>query len=121
MRPSGKSLRVSNDADGQLAILNVLGDPDAVLVVLEATGGYEAALVAALIEAKFAVAGVDPRQARDFTKFRGKLAKADKTDAQRLACFAEANRPEPREPADDQTRLLEALVARGARRFSPSR
>jgi transposase len=112
VRPSGKELRVSNDAEGHLAIVKELGDPGPVLVVIEPTGGYEAALVAALVEAKVAVAVVNARQIRDFAKSRGKLAKTDKIDAQVLACFAEANRPEPREPADEQTRALEALVTR---------
>jgi transposase len=112
VRPSGKQLRVSNDAEGHLAIVKELGDPGPVLVVLEPTGGYEAALVAALVEAKVAGAVVNARQFRDFAKSRGKLAKTDKIDAQMIACFAEANRPEPRELPDEQTRQLEALVTR---------
>ncbi|XYI02276.1 hypothetical protein ACMHYB_21900 [Sorangium sp. So ce1128] len=37
VRPSGKQLRVSNDAEGHLAIVNALGDPAGVLVVLQLT------------------------------------------------------------------------------------
>lgn len=112
VRPSGKELRVSNDAEGHLTIVNMLRNLGPVLVVLEPTGGYETGLVAALVEAKFPVALVNARQIRDFAKSRGKLAKTDKIDAQMLACFAEAKRPEPREIADEQTRELEALVTR---------
>jgi transposase len=111
VRPSGKELRTGNDAEGHRQIVELLrGQP--VLVVLEPTGGYERALVAAVVEAKIPVAVVNARQIRDFAKSRGKLAKTDKIDAKILACFAEANRPEPREIPDEETRGLEALVTR---------
>ncbi len=110
-RPTNKQLRVSNDAQGHLAIVEMLRG-QAVLVVLEPTGGYERPLVVALVEAKLPVAVVNARQIRDFAKSRGKLAKTDKIDAQMLAAFAEANRPEPREIPDEETRGLEALVSR---------
>jgi len=110
-RPANKPLRVSNDAEGHLAIVETLRG-QAVLVVLEPTGGYERPLVAALVEAKIPIAVVNARQIRDFAKSRGKLAKTDKIDAQMIAAFAEANRPEPREIPDEETRGLEALVNR---------
>jgi transposase len=110
-RPVNKPLRVSNDAEGHLAIVETLRG-QAVLVVLEPTGGYERPLVVALVEAKIPIAVVNARQIRDFAKSRGKLAKTDKIDAQMIAAFAEANRPEPREIPDEETRGLEALVNR---------
>lgn len=112
VRPSGAELRVDNEPEGHLAIVKMLSELHSVLVVLEPTGGYEVALVSALVEAKIAVAVVNARQIRDFAKSRGKLAKTDRIDAQMLACFAEANRPEPRPAPDEHTRELEALVAR---------
>ncbi len=112
VRPSGKELRVENDSEGHLAVVNLLRELEPVLVVLEPTGGYETAVVCALVEAKIAVAVVNARQIRDFAKSRGKLAKTDRIDAEILACFAEANRPEPRAIPDEQTRQLEALVTR---------
>jgi transposase len=112
VRPSGQEFRVANDAEGHLAIVNALRVPGPVLVVVEPTGGYEISVVAALVEAKISVAVVNARQVRDFAKSRGKLAKTDKIDAQILACFAEANRPEPRALPDEHTRELEALVTR---------
>jgi transposase len=111
VRPSGKQSRVSNDAERHMAIVEMVRG-QAVLVVLEPTGGYEMSLVAALVEAKVQVAVVNARQVRDFAKSRGKLAKTDRVDAQMLACFAEANRPEPREMPSEETRGLEALVNR---------
>ena len=54
---------------------------------MEATGGYEAALACALQAAGYAVAVVNPRQARDFAKALGRLAKTDRIDAEGLAEF----------------------------------
>lgn len=111
MRPSGMHRSVTNDAEGIRDIVELLPSEQA-LVVLEPTGGYETELVCALVEAKVAVAVVNARQIRDFARSRGKLAKTDKIDAQMIACFAEVNRPEPREMPDEDTRMLQALVVR---------
>lgn len=111
MRPSGMVRHVSNDAEGFVQILQLVRGLHP-LVVLEPTGGYELELVCALVEAKIAVAVVNARQIRDFAKSRGKLAKTDRIDAEMIACFAEANRPEPRGVPDEQTRTLEAFVIR---------
>ena len=56
--------------------------------------GVHLPVVAALAAAKLPVVAVNPRQARDFAKATGKLAKTDRIDAQVLAHFAEAVRPE---------------------------
>ena len=58
------------------------------LVVVEATGGYERGLVSALHE-RISVARVNPRQARDFAKSMGVLAKTDRVDARCLRDFAD--------------------------------
>jgi transposase len=57
--------------------------------VLEATGGYERGLVCALQGGGLAVARVNPRQARDFAKSMGVLAKTDQVDARTLRDFAD--------------------------------
>jgi transposase len=80
--------------------------------VLEATGIYQRAAVAALSVAGLPVAVVNPRQARDFAKATGQLAKTDALDARALAHFAEAVRPMPRPLPDTQADELRALLAR---------
>lgn len=55
---------------------------------------------------------VNPRQARDFAKATGQLAKTDTLDARALAHFAEAVRPPPRPLPDAQTEELRALLTR---------
>jgi transposase len=81
--------RVANDANGWDELTAKLRDANADLVVLEATGGYERGLVCALQAAGITVARVNPRQARDFAKSMGVLAKTDQVDARTLRDFAD--------------------------------
>lgn len=80
--------RLNNDAEGHSALAAMLQPLDVGLVVMEATGGYEAALACALQAAGLPVAVVNPRQARDFAKSMGRLAKTDAVDARMLAELA---------------------------------
>jgi transposase len=82
------------------------------LIVLEASGGYEGAVVGSLAAVKLPVIVVNPRQVRDFAKACGKLAKTDRIDAQMLARFAQAVKPELRALKDEQTQALDALLQR---------
>lgn len=80
--------RLNNDAEGHSTLAATLQPLDVGLVVMEATGGYEAALACALQAAGLPVAVVNPRQARDFAKSMGRLAKTDAVDARMLAELA---------------------------------
>jgi transposase len=105
-------VREGNDEAGVQRVCDRLRTLNPVLIVMEATGGFEATAAAALNDAGLAVAVVNPRQVRDFAKATGRLAKTDRIDAQVLAHFAEAVKPEPRPLPDEQARELEALVNR---------
>ncbi|ANF89262.1 hypothetical protein A7J50_5946 (plasmid) [Pseudomonas antarctica] len=83
-----------------------------VLVVLEATGGYEWLAPAELCAAGLPVVIVNPRQVRDFAKATGRLAKTDALDAQVIAEFAQAVKPEIREMPDEHARELADLLTR---------
>lgn len=111
-RPGGKAWSVSNDEEGIAKLAEALCKCAPTLIVVEATGSYEIAVVVALVEVGLKVAVVNPRQTRDFAKALGKMAKTDRVDAQVLAHFAEAVRPEPRPLPDEQARALHALVVR---------
>ncbi|MBX3717184.1 MAG: IS110 family transposase [Burkholderiales bacterium] len=80
--------RFENEADGHSALAAALQPQGVALVVMEATGGYEAALACALQAAGLPVAVVNPKQARDFAKAMGRLAKTDRIDAAMLAELA---------------------------------
>jgi transposase len=112
MRPGGQLQSVNNDVPGIRQLVSALGDASPELIVLEATGGLEMAAVSALLEAGLPVVVVNPRQVRDFAKAVGRLAKTDRIDAEVLAHFAEAVRPETRPLKDEQTQALAALLAR---------
>lgn len=57
-------------------------------IVVEATGGYEDALLEACCDAGLWICRVNPRQARDFARATGELAKTDALDAALLALMA---------------------------------
>ena len=80
--------RFVNEPEGHSVLAAALAPLEVALVVMEATGGYEAALACALQAAGLAVAVVNPKQARDFAKSMGQLAKTDRIDARMLAEFA---------------------------------
>ena len=81
-------------------------------IVFEATGGYERRAVAELLSSGLPVVVVNPRQARDFAKATGRLAKTDRLDAICLARFAEAIRPPIHALPDETTRDLQEKLAR---------
>ncbi len=88
MLPSGKALGVENTPAGIEQIVELLLPLGVSLVVIEATGRYERRVAAELLNRGIRVAVVNPRQARDFARALGKLAKTDAIDAQVLAQFA---------------------------------
>jgi transposase len=81
--------RLANDATGWNELIAKFNDASVDLVVIEATGGYERGLVCALQGAGITVARVNPRQARDFAKSMGVLAKTDQVDARTLRDFGD--------------------------------
>jgi transposase len=112
VHPSGESWTVEHDEAGITTVVERLVAAGPRLVILEATGGLELALAAALVAAAVPVQVVNPRQARDFAKATGQLAKTDRLDALVLARFGAALRPEPRPLPDAALQEVRALVAR---------
>ena len=112
VRPGGETFRVSRNEDGLELLAQKLKTIGPKLVVMEATGGLEMPVVAALFGAGLEVAVINPRQARDFAKAVGKLAKTDAIDALVLAHLAEALRPPVRAMPDEEAQILQALLAR---------
>jgi transposase len=112
VRPTGERWTIPNDDASITALVAPFQALSPTLIVLEATGGFQRAVVAALAAAALPVVVVNPRQARDFAKATGQLAKTDALDARGLAHFAEAIRPTPRPVPDAQTDELRALLTR---------
>ena len=112
IRPEGSSLSQPYTQEGIRLLVDHLTKLQPELVLLEATGGYETEIVAALAYARLPVVLINPRQVRDFAKATGRLAKTDRIDAQVLAHFAEAVRPQRRLLADNDQKELNALMTR---------
>ncbi len=108
----GTPQRLANDADSITTLGAQLRPLAPQLIVLEATGGYEAACALALQEAGLPVLVVTPRQARDYAKSQGILAKTDRVDARVLAQFAAPTTLAPRPLPTGPLRELSALVTR---------
>ncbi|MBF0523932.1 MAG: IS110 family transposase [Deltaproteobacteria bacterium] len=112
-RPAGVFFTINNAPQDDEELVRRLHELSPELVVIEATGGYEARALGAMIEAKLPVVMANPKQVRDFAKATGKLAKTDKIDAQVIAHYGEAIRPEQRSlPDAEQLELSELLTWR---------
>jgi transposase len=110
--PAASPWAAANGGEGISELVQRLQKLAPALIVIEATGGYESAVVAALMAASLPVVVVNPRQVRDFARAKNRLAKTDKLDAQVLADFGEAVRPELRPLPDAAVKELGALVRR---------
>lgn len=105
-------LHVDYDDKGIKAVCTRLKSVAPTLIVMEATGGLEMRLAYELSAQGLNVAVINPRQARDFAKATGQLAKTDRVDAAMLGAFAKAIRPQARPLKDEQTRELDDMVNR---------
>lgn len=109
---------VSNDTAGFEIITNKISGLNISLILMEATGGLEAQVAAYLQSEGFEVVIINPRQARDFARAMGHLAKTDRLDAALLAQLARVidNHPDRsryiRLMPDAARKALTALVVR---------
>lgn len=115
-----RSTTLSNNEQGLQALLAQLQEvrERVAVVLLEATGGLEQPAAAALCAQGFAVMVVNPRQAHDFAKALGYLAKTDRIDARALAMFARTLHASDRreqlllKPTSPEQQALLAIITR---------
>jgi transposase len=110
--PEGRSFSIRLDEGAASRLLAELGSPAGALAVVEATGGLEREVTAALLDAGWSTAVVNPRCVRDFAKALNRLAKTDAIDAAVLAEFARRVEPRPTQKLPEKQQRLDALVAR---------
>jgi len=110
--PDRNELQFANNPEGIKAICRKFSKLRPNLIVIEATGGLQIPVATALGLKKFPVVVINPRQARDFARAKGRLAKTDKIDAAILALFGKHMEPEVRPLKDEQTQELSALMSR---------
>ena len=112
VRPIKNVFSVSNDKPGIKKLIKEIEKISPRLIIVEATGGMEKPVVKELQLKNMPIAVVNPRQARDFAKAVGRLAKTDKLDASVLAHFGEAIKPEVRCMKDEAIEYLNGLLIR---------
>lgn len=105
-------IRTTNDQTGWAQAIDWMSSFEPSQVVLEATGGYEQGALDAFYAAGMPVVRVNPRQARDFAKATGQLAKTDKLDARMLAHMASVIELHRYLPRSDQAQQLHAYHQR---------
>jgi len=110
--PVGQTLSVDNAPAGIRSLIETLKTRDVKLVLIEATGRYERRLAADLLDAAIPVTVVNPRQARDFARSLGRLAKTDRIDAEVLAAFAKLGHHRLAERTPANRDLLDQRVTR---------
>lgn len=109
--PAGKAFRIANTPADIAAWLADL-EPDT-LVVFEATSGCDRLLIEALSAQGLAYVRVNPRQAREFARATGVLAKTDRVDARVLAQMGRTLEPEATTPpSPERVRLADLLRRR---------
>jgi len=112
VQPSGEAFAVARDGEGLAVLVARLKPLAPQLVAVEATGGFEMTVAAAIAGAALPLAVVNPAQVRHYAQALGRHAKTDRIDAEVIARFAAATRPEPRPLPDEVTQLLADLVMR---------
>ena len=112
IEPAGEAMHVAYDDHGIAQVCRRLVEALPTLIVMEATGGLETRLAGELAAKGLRVAVINPRQARDFAKATGQLAKTDRVDAAILCAFARAIRPAVRPLKSADARELDDLVNR---------
>lgn len=110
--PQGESFAMNNDQEGIEALAERLTPLQPTWVGLEASGRYERLAVAVLAAAGLPVVVVNPAQVRNLALAQNQKAKTDRIDAQVIAAFMIAIKPELRPLPDLQTLELEALITR---------
>lgn len=112
LRPAGTTWQVRNTDPGWQDLRSQLSAVVIALVVIESTGGMERGVVQVLQQQGIAVAVINPKRARDFSKASGRLAKTDRLDAQMLAHFGEALQPLAKPVASEAQEALSDLMHR---------
>jgi transposase len=112
VRPTNERKRFVNNDEGVDMLVQTLQALHPALIVMEATGSYHRLALGRLVAAGLPAIAINPRQARDFARAIGRLAKTDAIDADVLAEFGEKIRPELRAVATEATQHIEAICTR---------
>lgn len=110
--PTGETWTIDNNSSDIAILIKKIRKLQPEYIVLEPTAGFERAVALALAEAELPVSIINPRQARNFAKACGVLAKTDKLDSLVLARYGRSLKPEVRALKDEETQALAELMTR---------
>lgn len=105
-------ITVRNNSKGIQNLVDQLKSLSPDLIVIEATGGLELDAAKELYMAGFPIAIVNPRRTHAFSRAMGYVAKTDKIDAEILAHYAKAVKPDVSRFRTKEEEKLVALVRR---------
>lgn len=112
IRPGGFTFQVDNTPKGIAAAIRRCKSAKPTRIVIEATGRLESGFVAAAHKAKLPIVVANPMHVRRFAQATGRQAKTDLLDAQDIAFFSEALKPEITPERDDKAQFISDLLIR---------
>ena len=112
IRPSGFAFQVDNTSEGITRAIRQCKSIKPDRIVIEATGRMESAFVAAAHKAKLPIVVANPMHVRRFAQATGRQAKTDHLDAQDIAYFGEALKPEATPGKDKSSQFISDLLIR---------
>jgi transposase len=112
IRPSSVAFQVSNTSEGIASAIRKCKSVKPTRIVIEATGRLESAFVAAAHKANLPIVAANPMHVRRFAQATGRQAKTDHLDAQDIAYFGEALKPEPTQEKTRRSQLISDLLIR---------
>ncbi len=110
VRPEGSFQSFDNTPEGVRAAVRFIKPFKPARVLIEATGRLEMEFFCAAHKAGLPVCVCNPVQVRQFAKAAGRMAKTDKLDAQDIAHFGEALKPELTHLKPEKLRLISDLL-----------
>lgn len=110
VRPLGHYVSFDNTPSGIKEAIKYIRQFQVTRVLIEATGRLELEFVCAAKKANFPVVVCNPTQVRQFAKATGRMAKTDKLDAQDIAHFGEALKPDLTALKPEKLRLISDLL-----------
>ena len=110
VRPLGEFFSFENTASGAKDAAKRIAAYKPERVLIEATGRLEMEFLCAADKIKLPVTVCNPSNIRNFAKASGRVAKTDKLDAQDIAYFGEALKPDPTPLKAKEMRLMSDLL-----------
>lgn len=112
IRPLDIFFSVSNDEKGIKQAITILKKHQPKRIIIEATGRLEHAFIIACGKAGLPFVVANPIHIRKFAGAIGQVAKTDKLDAQLIAHYGEAIKPELSQLKPDAIQLMSDMLAR---------